>query len=74
MRKNSEGQYSSRRVQWTWEGWQAAQHHSGMVSAAATTGFLAGWCYRGHAGNEQAYAFGEKYARLYGEAAQELIE
>jgi hypothetical protein len=25
MRKNSEGQYSSRRVQWTWEGWQAAQ-------------------------------------------------
>jgi len=32
MRKNSEGQYSSRRVQWTWEGWQAAQHHSGMVS------------------------------------------
>jgi len=48
--------------------------HSGMVSAAATTGFLAGWCYRGHDGNEQAYAFGEKYARLYGEAAQELIE
>jgi hypothetical protein len=37
MRKNSEGQYSSRRVQWTWEGWQAAQQHSGMVSVPEDT-------------------------------------